>query len=211
MRVAELSQRTGVPIPTIKYYLREGLLPAGELTSPNQARYDETHVRRLRLVRALVEVGGLSIAATRAVLEQMRSSDSSLASIGKAQFAIGPHAEPHEDAALADARRRVDELIARRGWQVRQSNPARQTLAEALAYLVRLGHQDALSLLERYAYAAENLSGPEVDLALSRQNVDSMAETVVTLTVLGDAVLGALRRMAQETEATRRYELYPKD
>ena len=35
MRIAELSQTTGVPVPTIKYYLREGLLPSGELTSPN--------------------------------------------------------------------------------------------------------------------------------------------------------------------------------
>ncbi|WP_346281659.1 MerR family DNA-binding transcriptional regulator, partial [Pseudonocardia sp.] len=34
MRMAELSARTGVPIPTIKFYLREGLLPPGERTSP---------------------------------------------------------------------------------------------------------------------------------------------------------------------------------
>ena len=46
MRIAELSQKTGVPVPTIKYYLREGLLPAGELTSPNQAHYDDRHVQR---------------------------------------------------------------------------------------------------------------------------------------------------------------------
>lgn len=25
MRIAELSHRTGIPVPTIKYYLREGL------------------------------------------------------------------------------------------------------------------------------------------------------------------------------------------
>lgn len=204
MRVAELSQRTGVPIPTIKYYLREGLLPAGELTSPNQAHYGETHVHRLRLVRALVEVGGLSIAATRAVLEKMRGADSQLHAIGKAQFAIGHRTEPHEDAALADALRRVDELIERRGWQVRETNPARVTLAEALAYLTRLGHEDALEMLEHYAEAAQTLAGPEVDLVLSRRNVDGMAETVVTLTVIGDALMGALRRMAQESEATRR-------
>jgi DNA-binding transcriptional MerR regulator len=37
MRIGELSKVTGVPVPTIKYYLREGLLPAGELSSPNQA------------------------------------------------------------------------------------------------------------------------------------------------------------------------------
>jgi len=204
VRVAELSQRTGVPIPTIKYYLREGLLPAGELTSPNQAHYGETHVHRLRLVRALVEVGGLSIAATRAVLEKMRGADSQLHAIGKAQFAIGQRTEPHEDAALADALRRVDELIERRGWQVRDTNPARVTLAEALAYLTRLGHEDALELLEHYAEAAQTLAGPEVDLVLSRRNVDGMAETVVTLTVIGDALMSALRRMAQESEATRR-------
>ena len=29
MRIAELSNRSGVPVPTIKYYLREGLLPFG--------------------------------------------------------------------------------------------------------------------------------------------------------------------------------------
>ncbi len=41
MRVAELSRRSGVSVASIKYYLREGLLPPGELTSPNQAHYGE--------------------------------------------------------------------------------------------------------------------------------------------------------------------------
>jgi MerR-like DNA binding protein len=54
----------GVPVPTIKYCLREGLPRPGELTSPDQAQYDESHLRKLRLMRALAEVGGLSIAAS---------------------------------------------------------------------------------------------------------------------------------------------------
>ena len=33
--------------PTIKYYLREGLLHEGVRTSATQAQYDETHVARL--------------------------------------------------------------------------------------------------------------------------------------------------------------------
>src|ERR1700716_801088 len=45
MRMAELSAESGVPVATIKYYLREGLLPPGERTSRNQARYDDVHVR----------------------------------------------------------------------------------------------------------------------------------------------------------------------
>ena len=68
MRIGELSRRTGVPVPTIKYYVREGLLPAGQLTSPNQASYDDAHERRLRLIRALLDVGGLKVAAIAEVL-----------------------------------------------------------------------------------------------------------------------------------------------
>ena len=67
VRMAELSERSGVPIPTIRYYIREGLLPAGRLTSPNQADYDDSHVRRLGLIRAMVEVGEIPIAAVGAL------------------------------------------------------------------------------------------------------------------------------------------------
>ena len=61
MRMAELSHQTTVPVPTIKYYQREGLLPAGERTSPNQVRYDERHARRQRRLReALCHHGSTS-------------------------------------------------------------------------------------------------------------------------------------------------------
>src|SRR2546422_2141244 len=91
MKIAELSRRSGVSGPTIKYYVREGLLRAGELTSPNQAHYDDTHLRRLRLIRALVDVGGLSIAATREVLAAIDEPRESIhETLGKAQSATTP-------------------------------------------------------------------------------------------------------------------------
>ena len=68
MRIAELSRRSGASIPTIKYYVREEILPPGTATGRNQAEYSEDHVRRLRLIRALIDVGGLSVAAARQVL-----------------------------------------------------------------------------------------------------------------------------------------------
>jgi len=37
MRIGELSRRSGVPVPSIKYYVREGLLPAGERTRPTRS------------------------------------------------------------------------------------------------------------------------------------------------------------------------------
>src|SRR4051812_10865904 len=69
MRMAALSRASGVPVPTIKFYLREGLLPPGRRTSPNQSQYDEAHVRRLALIRSLTEIGGYSLATVADVLQ----------------------------------------------------------------------------------------------------------------------------------------------
>ncbi|MGN6426182.1 MAG: MerR family transcriptional regulator, partial [Leifsonia sp.] len=68
MLISELAERSGTPAATIKYYVREGLLPAGERVGGNRTLYEEEHERRLRLIRAMLEVGKLSIAAVRGVL-----------------------------------------------------------------------------------------------------------------------------------------------
>ncbi|GGO12789.1 MerR family transcriptional regulator [Microbispora bryophytorum] len=208
MRIAELSRRTGVPIPTIKYYMREGLLPQGERTGPNQARYGEEHVRRLRLARALVEVGGLPVASAREALALIFSSGvSEFDVLGKAQYALTPPRERAGDGAGDDAgdeaAAQVDELIARRGWQVKPGNPARRTLADALATLRRLGEDDYLDLLETYAETAEQLADTEVRAISRRGDLHSMAEAVVIWTALGDPVIASLRRLAQEARAAR--------
>ena len=71
MRMAELSRRSGVPTGTIKYYLREGLVPPGEATAPNQAEYGQQHLDRLDLIRALREAAGLPIATIARVFAAM--------------------------------------------------------------------------------------------------------------------------------------------
>src|SRR5690625_5711942 len=69
MKISELSAATEVPVGTIKYYLREGLLHPGERTSRTTARYDHGHVERIRLVRALTDAGGLGIAQIKRVID----------------------------------------------------------------------------------------------------------------------------------------------
>lgn len=212
MRVGELSRATGVPVPTIKYYVREGLLPPGERTSRNQAQYGEHHVRRIRLVRALVEVGGLSITTARNVLSKIDAPEHGmLESVGKAQFAMSkaPPRQPGDEQAWEEAAKHVDDLIARRGWRSVPTNPARQVLTSALTTLIRLGQEDKLELLDDYAAAAENLVETEIGVLLSRPDVDSMAEGLVVWTAVGDAVLSALRRLAQENAATPLLEGVP--
>lgn len=68
MRIAELSERAGVAEATIKYYVREGLLPAGERTSYNRVGYGDFHLRRLRLIGVLLRTGGFSVTRAREVL-----------------------------------------------------------------------------------------------------------------------------------------------
>lgn len=68
MRISVLADRAGVPLSAVKYYQREGLLPAGVRTAPNQVSYDDSHLQRVRLIRALLETGNLSVAATKDVI-----------------------------------------------------------------------------------------------------------------------------------------------
>jgi DNA-binding transcriptional MerR regulator len=205
VRIAELSQQSGVPVPTIKYYVREGLLAPGELTSPNQAQYDERHVRRLRLIRALVEIGDLSIAEGRDVLASIDSPGKTLhETLGAAHRAVTPSfGRRAGDEAWAVASHEVEELVRRRGWQVKTGTPAWQLLAQVLATLHELGQDDLAALVDQYAAAAEGLAEAEVACVLGRPDVESMLEGVVIGTVLGDALLAALRRLAQANVSAR--------
>ena len=39
LKISELAEEAGVPVATVRHYLREGLLPEGEKTSRNMAYY----------------------------------------------------------------------------------------------------------------------------------------------------------------------------
>jgi DNA-binding transcriptional MerR regulator len=203
VRVAELSTATGVTVPTIKYYLREGLLPQGELTSPNQARYGEQHVRRLRLIRALIEVGGLSVARLREVLAALDEHDGEINNLlGTVQFNILPPGDEQADAAgIAE----VDRLLERHGWHVSDKHPARQVLAGVITRARQLGMGWLLEVLDPYAVAAEEIAKVDIDLTARQGDREAMSEVVVVGTILGDAMLTALRHMAHEFTSARRF------
>ncbi|WP_309235433.1 MerR family transcriptional regulator [Streptomyces sp. TRM64462] len=194
-------------MPTIKYYVREGLLPAGQLSSPNQASYDESHVRRLKLIRALIDVGGLPVSAIREVLEAVEDPSRSVHKVlGAAHDHVAPKAAGESDADLEAAGDEVAELIARRGWRVEDDNPAARSLAAALAALRRLGHERFRDLsLDTYAEAAERVA--EVDIAYVAREVgrENLVESTVIGTVLGDAVFTSLRRLAHVDASARMY------
>src|SRR5271156_3340795 len=119
MKVSELSQKSAVPVPTIKFYIREGLLPAGTPTGKNQADYREKHVERLSLIRALQDDAGLSL---ETIARALRAADTAredfvIAAIdalgsGKGQ---GPDVD---EAAFERALDAVLSLAKKRRWNV---------------------------------------------------------------------------------------------
>ncbi|MDQ0379890.1 MerR family transcriptional regulator [Amycolatopsis thermophila] len=208
MRMAELSRESGVPVATIKYYQREGLLPPGELTSPNQARYGAAHVRRLKLVRALLEIGGLSIAAVGEVLAAIDEPATSTHDIlGLAQHGLPAATQEVTDEERAWAMGRIEAMAGRRGWEVHAGSPVVESLAGVLCALRQVGHEWVLDELDTYAAAADTVAEADVTAVAKLGATEAVVEGAVVGTVLGDALLAALRRMAHAQVSRRQFSV----
>jgi DNA-binding transcriptional MerR regulator len=211
MRLAELSRRSGVSTATIKYYLREGLLPPGRQLNTTTAEYGEEHLRRLRLVRAMIQVGGLPVATVREVLRNV--DDESLSRsirLGAALWALPQVPEPdEEDDFVRAAHRETDELLDQLGWSnaklLTTISPAYRSLVVAVAAFRRLGYDWGHELLASYAKLMHEVAKLDLDFVETHPSEAEKVETAVLGAVLTEPMLQALRRLAQEEESGRRY------
>ena len=198
MRISELAETTGVPVHTLKYYLREGLLMPGEATSRTRAEYGAEHVERVRLVRALVEHGGVGIAGVRAILEALAAPPPSRHDL----LGVAAGALPTPGG------RRTGE---RRGGRARggprvvvcADAPAARALSAAVAAAREAGVPLPAATLRRYAEAMAGVAAVDLDEALAADGPAAAMHTVVVGTVMVDPVLVALRRVAQEAVSAR--------
>ncbi len=115
MRMRELEKASGVGRETIRFYIREGLLPEPDRASRNSASYNDSHVARLRAIKRMQEERFLPLAVIRSLLDG-EDGDRWLA----------PTAFPMLDAMLAarleaggTARVPVDRVIAELGSEAR--------------------------------------------------------------------------------------------
>jgi len=200
MRLAELSARSGLSTATIKYYVRVGLLPPGRTQSSTWATYDESHLRRLRLVRALSEVADLSLEEVRRVVDAVDASSSNHEARGAAQWFLSPplHQEPS-----ADSLKRVEDLLHRQDWHLAAESPHRRTLAVALDTLDALGFAATDEILDTYACAIASVAEIEVARITTETDPFVAAERLVIGTLLYEPVLLTLRRMAHEVASAR--------
>ncbi|HEY5858540.1 MAG TPA: MerR family transcriptional regulator [Aldersonia sp.] len=198
MWVSELVERSGVPLASIKYYLREGLLMPGAATSATRAEYDETHLRRLSLIKALTGLG-LPIPKVRAVVDVLDEPSPSLFdALGRALSALPPYPDEPAEADYPRARAALECL----GQTYEPGYPAVAQLEQALAAAEGVG----VGLSERKLRAyGEHVRGiAEADLAeMPTDSVQDAVEYAVLGTALHEPVIAALRRLAHQDLAAR--------
>lgn len=214
MRISALSAATGVPVATVKYYLREGLLHEGKLTSATQAQYDQSHVERLNLVRSLAGVGGLSVAAIRDVLAGIDNPPDSVAEIlGTAHRALG---SAHRASGAQRGRENAGEptaslhpstmpLLGELGWHIDEFDEhALDDLSAALTALDAAGFSVANDQLLAYGRSMSALAAEEIAGIPEGTREDAVRYAVLG-TILIEPLILALRRLAHDDAAIRRF------
>lgn len=207
VKVSELSDRSGLPVQTIKYYIREGLLPKGAATAATRAEYDDAHLDRLRLIRALREVGDLPIASVKRIVAAVDDERVGLHDLlSTAAYALSPPSEPRpDDPDWRAARQDVDAIVTELGWRVTPDAPTRDLLAQAFVALRRLGVPIVWTELRPYIEAARIMAEHEIGSIPVEGERGRAVQTAVATNVLYEKVLLALRRMAQEDVSARRF------
>ncbi|MEV7828167.1 MerR family transcriptional regulator [Microbacterium enclense] len=205
MRISELSAASGVPVATIKYYLREKLLPEGARTSPTQASYGLAHVQRLGVIRALVDAG-VGIAGVRkvvCVLEEPPENPYDL--LGAANAAVTPAVSADIDLTAALA------LLERMGGDVEKCFPDQiAAVAQALAALDRAGFTVPNRVMDAYLTHLSAIAEEEL-AATPETSIEDAVRYVVLGTALVEPLILALRRVAEQVAASRRFGGAPTD
>ncbi len=117
MRIGELARATGTKAETIRYYEREGILPAADRTDSNYRDYSDDHLATLTFVRRARELG-FSMAQVR---ELLALSD-------------------HDDKPCQD----VDQLVQRQMVEVERKIADLSSLRDELGQMLRSCQADKI-------------------------------------------------------------------
>ena len=189
MSLSVLSQRSGVSVATIKYYIREGLIRS---TLDPKADDVET-VNQLRLIRGLVHVVGLSIRQVRKILDLVRDPELSPAALMTSVTADLPLAGARvaDDTDLAGARA----ALASVGFDELPDVPYVNQLLAAIALAEENGVGMDAEHLAAYTAAARECAKSDFDHMLF-DSPSREVQTAVLGTLIYDSILIGLRRLA---------------
>jgi DNA-binding transcriptional MerR regulator len=217
MQISELVRATGVPLATVKYYLREGLLPTGRKVTARSSEYGEEHLRRLVLLRVLRALGSIPVTRLRELVEATddprlsvhtmfaRASDAIAAS--HAPLPYPETADGAVDGTHAAAAELVDRVLAGIGWDaVRPEAVDRANLVRAVEAVMGTGlFPTDERTLAFYARAADEVARAEIAALPDDPDRVTQLERMVVGTVAYGEVLAVLRRLAEEHHSAQRF------
>ena len=200
MRISELADVTGVSIPTLKYYLREGLLHPGRARGATRADYDDTHVERVRMVRTLIDVARLSIDRVREVVTALDQPPESR------HLLLGTAHDVLRQAGGSPPSETITARLATLGLPDCLDSPATTQLAQALSTAEEAGWHLTDATLTSWFAAMTRVADTDVVPELAAMSPGDALRHAIVGNVLTDPVVIALRRVAQETLSAQRFD-----
>jgi|GEM_PF-590106 len=159
MRISELAKESRTPVATIKYYIREGLLPAGTPVNARQSDYGTQHLERLRLIRGLMHVLGASIEQVRDVIDVIHQPDQEPWEAMKFATEAIPAPHQHEESRAGKARVVLEQF----GLPCSPEHPAVRHLDVALAFAEEIGMAMSSEQLAVYVEAARRTARADIE------------------------------------------------
>jgi DNA-binding transcriptional MerR regulator len=204
LKMRELAERSGVSAPTIKHYLREGVLGGEDgivRTSRNMAWYPQEYVDRIRLVKRLQEERFMPLRLIRSI---MRDDPARAAALVDVEDRILERAVALRESgaggrtSAAEVRRRYDlpENVLDRLAELGVLEPSRRgydaddlEIIEAISRFRAGGYDEALGFTVydtlRYRDALEPLVQEEVRTLLDRLAGEVSVERAVQIIASG--------------------------
>jgi DNA-binding transcriptional MerR regulator len=183
MKISELADAAGVPVATVRHYLREGLLPEPVKTSRNMAYYPPEFADRIRLIKQLQEERFLPLRVIRELLESGDGDPGRLRSALELEDRI-------LERALAGERERVPAAEVRERYDVPEDvldrlaelgvlgsgrggySPSDVRIVEAISRFRAGGYDERIGFTVydtlRYKRALEDLVREEVEVLMQR-------------------------------------------
>jgi DNA-binding transcriptional MerR regulator len=220
IKMSELSKRSGVPGPTIKHYIREGLLPGPEVrTSRNMAYYDARLAGRIRIIKELQAERFLPLRVIGELLEPAPSDRIRADRDAAQRKTLGALAPVISDERISTQRRKRSEVIKTFGVSKAELESLEKAgvlelkgdgetagyagidlkLLDILADVRRLGLGEVfpISVAEPYMAAVKKLVELEIDIfrhrALSTSLPAPLPEVAKQAVELGERLIVNLR------------------
>ncbi|WP_077489917.1 MerR family transcriptional regulator [Sinomonas mesophila] len=199
MQLRALSEATGTPVATIKFYLREGLLPPGRILTQTRADYGDAHVRRLGTIRALRRAVGLSVAQIRGIVRLIDSGAERIEVMKAIQVQIQGLPAPQPGRTTAG-----DDVVRLRGWPPLPTG-ARAALDDHLEAMEKLGILPDAAVLDAYSAAADAIAQVDIGNATEAPDLETLVTRAAVAMHMRAQLVVKLLALAQTSRSIMRH------